>query len=114
MTTIETKKDCCGFVKKGFYDEKCSWFVDYDVNDNTTALVICGSDSIGVFFIVLKGDKIEEFKTIADKYEQQNPNIFGALGECIRYASSHEDLIPDRCTIGGIFSSKLKMTGYEK
>jgi len=109
MTDIKTERDCGGFLKTSFHDDKCSWFVDYDFNDDTTALVICGSDGIGVFFIVLKGNKTAEFKAVADKYEKNNAGIFGALGECIRFASSHEDLIPERCTIGGIFSSKLKI-----
>jgi len=107
MNRIETKRDECGYVKSGFGNEKAAWFVDYDLVDGTTALVVCGSDGIGVLFLVLRGNKTEEFAQVANKYEK---SVFGALGECIRFAAQHEDLIPERCTIGGIFSSKLKFS----
>lgn len=107
---IETITDFCGYPKRGFGDGKASWFVDYDIVDGTTALVVCGADGIGVLFLVLSGDKTEEFKKVVDKYEHFNEGIDGALGECIRYASQHKDILPNRCTIGGVFSSKLTIT----
>ena len=109
MSNITKTQDKGGFIKKGFHEEQATWYVDYDVKDDTTALVIAGSDGIGVFFLVLKGDKTEEFKNVADKSRGFNKGIYGELGECIRFACQHKDLIVERCTIGGVFSTKLKI-----
>ena len=89
--------------------DKGTWYVAYNIREDTTSLVIGGSDMVGVMYLVLQGDRVAEFREVAEKNYEVNKGIFGAFGECIRFASSHEDLIPERCTIGGIFSSKLKI-----
>lgn len=87
--------------------KEADWFVNYNIPDDTTALVICGADTIGVMFIVLHGDHIDDFKKVIEKYKDFNPGINGCLGECIRWAVMQDDIIPERCTIGGLYS---KMT----
>ena len=91
--------------------EEASWFVNYNIPDDTTALVISGADGIGVMFIVLQGNHIEDFKKVVEEYKDFNPDINGCLGECIRWAVMQEDIIPERCTIGGL---KSKMTISKK
>lgn len=91
--------------------DNANWFVNYNKLDNTTALVICGADGIGVVFIVLQGNHIDNFKKVIEKYENFNPGINGCLGECIRWAVMQDSIIPNRCTIGGLYS---KMTITEK
>lgn len=91
--------------------EEADWFINYNIPDDTTALVICGADAIGVMFIVLKGNHIDEFKEVVEKYKNFNPGINGCLGECIRWAVMQDDIIPSRCTIGGWYS---KMTIAKK
>lgn len=91
-----------------------SWYIHYDFNLNETALVICGNDGVGTMFIILADDHIEEFWNIVDKNDDINSPINGTLGECIRYAAQHKDLIPERCTIGGVFSSKLRVVSNQK
>ena len=88
--------------------KNADWFVNYNIPDDTTALVICGSDGIGVMFIVLQGNHVDDFQKVIDENKNFNPGIDGCLGECIRWACEHEDLIPLRCTIGG-WGSKLKI-----
>lgn len=92
--------------------EEAEWFVNYNIADNTTAVVVTGSDGIGVFFIVLKNNHLDEFKEITKRYLGWRRK--GCLGECIRYASQHGDLIPEKCTIGGVFSSKLRVVSNQK
>lgn len=91
----------------GFRCKDADWFVNYDFSLDETALVIGGSDGLGVFFIVLNGDHRDEFLDVIKKSEGFNEGINGCLGECIRFAAAHEDVLPRRCTIGGVFSSKL-------
>ena len=92
----------------GFGYQKATWFVNYDFQLDETALVIGGSDGIGVFFIILRGDHRNEFDEIVKKNDGLNEGIYGCLGECIRFACEHEDVIPWRCTIGG-WGSKLSI-----
>ena len=94
--------------------KEADWFVNYNIVDNTTALVIAGADGIGTFFMVLRNDHIDDFKEVIEKYDGWSKEIKGCLGECIRYAAQHEDLIPERCTIGGVFSSKLRVVSNQK
>lgn len=89
--------------------DNASWFVDYDFILKETALVVCGSDGVGTLFIILKGNHLDDFKEIISK-PALNKEIHGCLGECIRYAAQSPDIMPERCTIGGIFSSKLSFT----
>jgi hypothetical protein len=91
--------------------DNADWFVNYNIPDDTTALVICGADTIGVMFIVLKGNHIDEFKKVIEEYKDFNPGVNGCLGECIRWAVMQNDIIPERCTIGGLYS---KMTITKK
>ena len=92
--------------------DKADWFVNYNIPDDTTALVICGADGIGVMFIVLRGDHIDDFKKVIEEFNEFNPDINGVLGECIRWAVMQDDIIPERCTIGGLYTkmtiSKIK------
>ena len=87
--------------------QEACWFVNYDFGLDETALVIGGSDGIGVFFLVLRGDHRDEFSEVIEKYYKPNDEVKGCLGECIRFAAAHKDVIPERCTIGGVFSSRL-------
>lgn len=94
---------------KGCAYKEADWFISYDVPSNTTALVICGADGIGVFFLVLQGNHIDEFTSVIEKYDGFNKGINGCLGECIRFAAQHKDTIPEKCTIGGALSTKLSI-----
>ena len=104
---IDTRHDGYGHLQKGFGSNAADWFVNYDVNSDVTAIVVCGADGLGVMFICLSGDLTKELKEVAEKYAGFNKGISGELGECIRYACAHEKLLPERCTIGGVFSSQL-------
>ncbi len=92
-----------------FYCSDADWFVDYDIEENNTALVVEGSDGVGVLFLVLKNNHVKEFLEIVEKTEKTGNGVKGGLGECIRYAAQHKDIMPEKCTIGGVFSSILKM-----
>lgn len=97
--------------------ERADWFINYDVQTNETALVICGADGIGVLFLILKNNHIEDFETVIKQYEGFNKNIHGCLGECIRWAVQQSDIIPERCTIGGIGPNLIRFTqtkNYER
>lgn len=96
-------------------DNKANWYVEYYIQLDETILGIEGSDGIGVFFIVLDGHHVDEFKEIIEKYKDFNPNINGCLGECIRFACTHKDLKPNRSTIGGIDSHlSIKLNNYDR
>ena len=92
----------------GIAYKEADWFISYDNPSNETALVICGSDGIGVFFIVLRGDHTDEFQEVVKKSYGLNKYINGCLGECIRFAAQHKDLIPGRSTVGG-WSTRLSI-----
>ena len=97
--------------------ERADWFVNYDIHNDETALVICGADGIGVLFIVLKNNHIEDFETVIKQYEGFNKDINGCLGECIRWAVRQSDVIPERCTIGGLGPNLIRFTktkNYER
>ena len=85
-----------------------NWYIDYEIVSNETALVIPGADGIGVFFLILNNNHIKDFEKVIEEYKGFNKDIDGLLGECIRYACASEDIVPERCTIGG-FYSKLKV-----
>lgn len=100
---METKSCVnCGFPCTQITNpERVDWFVNYDMCNNETSLVICGSDSIGVLFLILKNDHIEDFKKVIKESEGFNKYIHGCLCECIRWAVRHPDIEPEKCTIGG-------------
>lgn len=104
---INTCSDGFDHLQKGFDSNAADWFVNYDADSDVTAIVVCGADGIGVMFICLSGDLTKELKEVAEKYAGFNKGINGELGECIRYACTHGKLLPERCTIGGAFSSQL-------
>ena len=92
---------------KSIYCRTAEWFVNYDSEMNETALVIGGGDGVGVFFLILKNNHVEDFHKIMREANNIERGLADALGECIRYAAQHDDLIPERCTIGGVFNSRL-------
>lgn len=94
--------------------KEADWFVNYNMDDNTTALVVAGADGIGVLFIVLKNDHIDDFRKVIEQYDGWSKEIKGCLGECIRWAVKQDDIIPERCTIGGIFGPKVKIVSNQK
>lgn len=93
--------------------ERADWFIDYNICSNETALVICGSDGIGVLFLILKNDHIEDFKKVIKESEGFNKDIHGCLGECIRWAARHSDIMPEKCTIGGFGCNFIRFTKTE-
>ena len=58
--------------------KEADWFVNYNMDDNTTALVVAGADGIGVLFIVLKNDHIDDFRKVIEQYDGWSKEIKGS------------------------------------